>query len=86
MLVPCYIGGAMLSLLQSSPEEKNILLRVDGERDRDQWQKKLTKASLDFLTTKKKMEREKKEQCKLWSGSFCNSVMKDHLWPTVSVQ
>ena len=53
----------MLSLLQSSPEEKDILLRVDGEKARDQWIKKLTKASLEFITTKKKMEREKQEQC-----------------------
>ncbi len=54
----------MLTLQQSSPEEKDILLRVETEKARDEWVKMLTKASLDFITTKKKMEREKKEQCK----------------------
>ncbi len=53
----------MLSLLQPSSEDKDILLRVDGEQPRDMWIKKITKASLDFITTKKKMEREKKEKC-----------------------
>ena len=54
----------MLNLIQSSPEDKDILLRVETEQSRDQWVKKLTKASLDFMTTKKKMDREKQEQCK----------------------
>lgn len=53
----------MLSLLQTSSEEKDVLLRVDSEKARDQWIQKLTRASLDFITTKKKMEREKREQC-----------------------
>ena len=56
------LGGAMLTLHQSSPEDKDILLRVETEQARDQWVKSLTKASLDFITTKKKMEREKQEQ------------------------
>ena len=55
-------GGALLNLQQSSPEEKDILLRVDSEKARDEWVKMLTKASLDYITTKKKMEREKREQ------------------------
>ena len=54
----------MLTLHQSSPEEKDILLRVDTEQARDQWIKMLTKASLDFVKTKKKMEREKQERRK----------------------
>lgn len=54
----------MLTLHQSSPEEKDILLRVDTEKARNQWIQLITKASLDFITTKKKMEREKREQRK----------------------
>ena len=62
----------MLSLTQNSPEEKDILLRVDTEKARDEWIKKLTKASLDYLTTKKKMEREKQEQCMLYISNCLN--------------
>lgn len=56
--------GPLMNLLQTSPEEKDILLRVESVQARDQWIKKLTKASLDYITTKKKMEREQKEKCK----------------------
>lgn len=64
-----------MSLLQSSPEEKDMQLRVDGEQTRELWLKRLTKASLDYITTKKKMEREKHEKCKLISEHCkCSSV------------
>ena len=46
-----------------------MLLRVDGENERDQWLKRLTKASLDYITTKKKMEKMKQEKCMLLNYS-----------------
>ncbi len=42
--------------------DKDIPLRADSDHKRDQWLKIITKACLDFVTTKKKMEREKREQ------------------------
>jgi len=57
------LDGALLLLSPSSSEEKDILLRVDTENVRDLWFKKLGKASVDYVTTKKRMEREKQEKC-----------------------
>ena len=46
------------------------MLRVDAENVRDQWLKILTKAGVDFITTKKKIEKEKQEQCKTLYNPF----------------
>ncbi len=51
-------------LLTHGSEEKDIPLRADSDHKRDQWVKLITKACLDFVTTKKKIEREKKELSK----------------------
>ncbi len=51
-------------LLTHASEDKDIPLRSDSDHKRDQWLKLITKASLACVTTKKKMEREKKEMSK----------------------
>ena len=47
-------------------EDKEVPLRAENDKVRDQWMQKITKATLDYVTTKKKMDREKEEQCKWW--------------------
>ena len=45
-------------------EDKEVPLRAESNKVRDQWMQKITKATLEYVTTKKKMDREKEEQCK----------------------
>ena len=45
-------------------EDKEVPLRAETDKVRDQWMQQITKATLDYVTTKKKMDREKEEQCK----------------------
>ena len=47
-----------------SSEDKEVPLRAESDKVRDQWMQQITKATLDYVTTKKKMDREKEEQCK----------------------
>ena len=49
-------------------EEKEVPLRAENDRVRDKWMQKITKAILEYMTTKKKMDREKEEQCKFSSS------------------
>ena len=51
-----------------SSEEKEVPLRAENDRVRDQWMQKITKATLEYVTTKKKMDREKEEQCTFSNG------------------
>lgn len=58
-----YTGPSAFLMMHTS-EEKEVPLRAENDRVRDQWMQKITKATLDYMTTKKKMDREKEEQCK----------------------
>ena len=49
-------------LLITASEEREILLKAESDRMRDQWMQKITKASLAYITTKKKQEREAQEK------------------------
>ena len=57
-------------------EDKEVPLRAESNKVRDQWMQKITKATLEYVTTKKKMDKEKEEQCKpqLAVASFIVSV------------
>ena len=57
--------GPSAFLVMHTSEDKEVPLRAEDDRARDQWMQKITKATLEFMTTKKKMDREKEEQCKL---------------------
>jgi hypothetical protein len=49
-------------------EDKEVPLRAESDKMRDQWMQQITKAALDYVKTKKKMDREKEEQCKCSLG------------------
>ena len=57
--------GASAFLIMHTSEEKEVPLRAESEKVRDQWMQKITKATLEYMTTKKKMDREKEELCKI---------------------
>ena len=64
-------------LMSHSSEEKDLPLRADSDHKRDQWLKVVTKACLEYMTTKKKMEREKMElsECRVNWCVWCGSVI-----------
>ena len=67
-LVSTISPGPSAFLIMHSSEEKEVPLRAENDRVRDQWMQKITKATLEYVTTKKKMDREKEEQCKFSNG------------------
>ena len=64
MLCVSVYSGPSAFLLMHTSEDKEVPLRAESDKVRDQWMQQITKATLDYVTTKKKMDREKVEQCK----------------------